>query len=78
MRKRLLSTLARNAARDAKTAARDASRATSNPRHRLERIFADLRAGLLAAAAVLAFNLMPAPVALCAIVAFYFATPWEG
>ena len=56
----------------------DARAAAKNPRHRVERIYADFRAGLVAAGAVLAFETLTAAVSVVVIVVVYFVTPWEG
>jgi hypothetical protein len=56
----------------------DATSASRNPRKRIEHIFADFRAGLVAAAAVLAFETLTAGVAVVVCVVVYFVTPWEG
>lgn len=56
----------------------DAREASRNPRHRAERIYADCRAGLVAAGAVLAFETLTAGVSLVIIIVAYIVTPWEG
>lgn len=56
----------------------DTKDVSRNPKHRIERIYADLRAGLVAAGAVLAFETLTVGVSVGVILVAYLCTPWEA